>query len=104
MSSFAKWSRRSKSGKDDHMNRKLNAAITAGLSLSMVLSSTPVAAIAAETAQNTSGEAAAAATGVKLVSFFANGGTFADGSSISMNNPTNENGEINPPKESPVRD
>ncbi len=33
------------------MNRKLNAAITAGLSLSMVLSSTPVAAIAAETAQ-----------------------------------------------------
>ena len=104
MSSFAKWSRRSKSGKDDHMNRKLNAAITAGLSLSMVLSSTPVTAIAAETAQNTSGEAAAAATGVKLVSFFANEGTFADGSSISMNNPTNENGEINPPKESPVRD
>ena len=104
MSSFAKWSQRSKSGKDDHMNRKLNAAITAGLSLSMVLSSTPVAAIAAETAQNTSGEAAAAATGVKLVSFFANEGTFADGSSISMNNPTNENGEINPPKESPVRD
>ena len=104
MSSFAKWSRRSKSGKDDHMNRKLNAAITAGLSLSMVLSSTPVTAIAAETAQNTSGEAAAAATGVKLVSFFANEGTFADGSSISMNNPTNENGEINPPKESPVRE
>ena len=104
MPSFAKWSWRSKSGKDDLMNRKLNAAITAGLSLSMVLSSTPVAAIAAETAQNTSGEAAAAATGVKLVSFFANGGTFADGSSISMDNPTNENGEINPPKESPVRD
>ena len=103
MSSFAKWSRRSKSGKDDHMNRKLNAAITAGLSLSMVLSSTPVAAIAAETAQNTSGEAAAAATGVKLVSFFANGGTFADGTPISMNNKTNENGEINPPK-APVRD
>ena len=102
MSSFAKWSRRSKSGKDDHMNRKLNAAITAGLSLSMVLSSTPVAAIAAETAQNTSGEAAAA-TGVKLVSFFANGGTFADGTPISMNNKTNENGEINPPK-APVRD
>ena len=85
------------------MNRKLNAAITAGLSLSMVLSSTPVAAIAAETAQNTSGEAAAAATGVKLVSFFANGGTFADGTPISMNNKTNENGEINPPK-APVRD
>ena len=85
------------------MNRKLNAAITAGLSLSMVLSSTPVAAIAAETAQNTSGEAAAAATGVKLVSFFANGGTFGDGTLISMNNKTNENGEINPPK-APVRD
>ena len=103
MSSFAKWSRRRKSGKDDHMNRKLNAAITAGLSLSMVLSSTPVAAIAAETAQNTSGEAAAAATGVKLVSFFANGGTFGDGTFISMDNKTNENGEINPPK-APVRD
>ena len=104
MSSFAKWSRRSKSGKDDHMNRKLNAAITAGLSLSMVLSSTPVAAIAAETTQGTSGEAAAAAaTGVKDVSFFANGGTFADGTSISLNNKTNENGEINQPT-SPVRD
>ena len=69
----------------------------------MVLSSTPVAAIAAETAQNTSGEAAAAATGVKFVSFFANGGTFGDGTLISMNNKTNENGEINPPK-APVRD
>ena len=86
------------------MNRKLNAAITAGLSLSMVLSSTPVAAIAAETAQNTSGEAAAAATGVKTVSFYANGGTFADGSPISMDHKTNENGEINPLKDSPVRD
>ena len=86
------------------MNRKLNAAITAGLSLSMVLSSTPVAAIAAETAQGTNGEATvAAATGVKLVSFFANGGTFGDGTLISMNNKTNENGEINPPK-APVRD
>ena len=84
------------------MNRKLNAAITAGLSLSMVLSSTPVAAIAAETAQNTSGEAAA--TGVKTVSFYANGGTFADGSPISMDHKTNENGEINPLKDSPVRD
>ena len=86
------------------MNRKLNAAITAGLSLSMVLSSTPVAAIAAETAQNTSGEAAAAATGVKTVSFYANGGTFANGSPISMDHKTNENGEINPLKDSPVRD
>lgn len=51
MSSIAKWSRRSKSGKDDHMNRKLNAAITAGLSLSMVLGSTPVTAIAAQIEQ-----------------------------------------------------
>ena len=51
MSSCAKWSRRSKSGKDDHMNRKLNAAITAGLSLSMVLGSTPVTAIAAQVQQ-----------------------------------------------------
>ena len=51
MSSIAKWSRRSKSGKDDHMNRKLNAAITAGLSLSMVLGSTPVTAIAAQVKQ-----------------------------------------------------
>ena len=104
MSSFAKWSRRSKSGKDDHMNRKLNAAITAGLSLSMVLSSTPVAAIAAETTQGTSeGATAAASTGVKYVTFFANGGTFADGTPISMDNKTNENGEITP-HASPVRD
>ena len=33
------------------MNRKLNAAITAGLSLSMVLGSTPVTAIAAQVKQ-----------------------------------------------------
>lgn len=51
MSSFAKWSQRRESGKDDHMNRKLNAAITAGLSLSMVLGSTPVTAIAAQVKQ-----------------------------------------------------
>ena len=102
MSSFAKWSRRSKSGKDDHMNRKLNAAITAGLSLSMVLSSTPVAAIAAETAQNTSGEAAAAAADEKHVGFYANGGTFGDGSPLQTY-PLNEDGKINPPL-SPVRD
>ena len=103
MSSFAKWSRRSKSGKDDHMNRKLNAAITAGLSLSMVLSSTPVAAIAAETTQDTSGEAAAAAaTGVKQVIFIANGGTFTNGDP-NQRYSTNENGEINQPA-SPVRD
>ncbi len=51
MSSFAKWSRRSKSGKDDHMNRKLNAAITSGLSVSMVFGSTPVTAIAAQVQQ-----------------------------------------------------
>ena len=84
------------------MNRKLNAAITAGLSLSMVLSSTPVAAIAAETTQGTSGEAAAATTGEKEVSFFANGGAFADGSPLQTYS-TNGNGEINPPA-SPVRD
>ena len=67
------------------MNRKLNAAITAGLSLSMVLSSTPVAAIAAETTQDTSGEAAAAAaTGVKQVIFIANGGTFTNGDPTSV--------------------
>ena len=103
MSSFTKWSRRSKSGKDDHMNRKLNAAITAGLSLSMVLSSTPVAAIAAETTQDTSGEAAAAAaTGVKPVIFIANGGTFTNGDPNQCYS-TNENGEINQPA-SPVRD
>ena len=86
------------------MNRKLNAAITAGLSLSMVLSSTPVVAIAAETAQGTNeGATAAASTGVKYVTFFANGGTFADGTPISMDNKTNENGEITP-HASPVRD
>ena len=86
------------------MNRKLNAAITAGLSLSMVLSSTPVAAIAAETARGTNeGATAAASTGVKYVTFFANGGTFADGNLISMDNKTNENGEITP-HASPVRD
>ena len=84
------------------MNRKLNAAITAGLSLSMVLSSTPVAAIAAETAQNTSGEAAAAAADEKHVGFYANGGTFGDGSPLQTY-PLNEDGKINPPL-SPVRD
>ena len=102
MSSFAKWSRRSKSGKDDHMNRKLNAAITAGLSLSMVLSSTPVAAIAAETTQDRSGEAAAAAATGKPVIFIANGGTFTNGEPYQRYS-TNENGEINQPA-SPVRD
>lgn len=84
------------------MNRKLNAAITAGLSLSMVLSSTPVAAIAAETTQNTSGEAAAAAADEKHVGFYANGGTFGDGSPLQTY-PLNEDGKINPPL-SPVRD
>ena len=85
------------------MNRKLNAAITAGLSLSMVLSSTPVAAIAAEATQNTSeGTTAAASTGEKQVRFFANGGAFADGSLLQEYS-TNENGKINPPA-SPVRD
>ena len=105
MSSFAKWSRKSKSGKDDHMNKRLNAAITAGLSLSMVLSSTPVAAIAAETTQNTSeGATAAASTGVKTVTFVAEngGGAFADGS-IVMRIQTNDKGVCSMP-ESPVRD
>ena len=84
------------------MNRKLNAAITAGLSLSMVLSSTPVAAIAAETTQGTSGEATAATTGEKHVSFFANGGAFANGSNLQTEE-LNENGKITQPN-SPVRD
>ena len=84
------------------MNRKLNAAITAGLSLSMVLSSTPVAAIAAETTQGTSGEATAATTGEKHVSFFANGGAFANGSDLQTEE-LNENGKITQPN-SPVRD
>ena len=84
------------------MNRKLNAAITAGLSLSMVLSSTPVAAIAAETTQGTSGEVTAAAADEKHVGFYANGGTFGDGSPLQTY-PLNEDGKINPPL-SPVRD
>ena len=87
------------------MSRKLNAAITAGLSLSMVLSSTPVAAIAAETTQNTSeGATAAASTGVKTVTFVAEngGGAFADGS-IVMRIQTNDKGVCSMP-ESPVRD
>ena len=87
------------------MNTKLNAAITAGLSLSMVLSSTPVAAIAAETTQNTSeGATAAASTGVKTVTFVAEngGGAFADGS-IVMRIQTNDKGVCSMP-ESPVRD
>ena len=84
------------------MNRKLNAAITAGLSLSMVLSSTPLAAIAAETTQGTSGEATAATTGKKHVSFFANGGAFANGSNLQTEE-LNENGKITQP-DSPVRD
>ena len=84
------------------MNRKLNAAIAAGLSLSMVLSSTPVAAIAAETAQGTNGEATAAAATGKRVDYYANGGTFADGSDW-QNNYTNENGEVTP-SAAPVRD
>ena len=87
------------------MNRKLNVAITAGLSLSMVLSSTPVAAIAAETTQNTSeGATAAASTGVKTVTFVAKngGGAFADGS-IVMRIQTNDKGVCSMP-ESPVRD
>ena len=84
------------------MNRKLNAAITAGLSLSMVLSSTPVAAIAAETAQGTNGEATVAAATGKRVDYYANGGTFADGSDWQKAE-TNENGEV-APAAAPVRD
>ena len=84
------------------MNRKLNAAITAGLSLSMVLGSTPVAAIAAETTQGTSGEATVAAAAGKRVDYYANGGTFADGSEW-QNNTTNENGEVTP-SAAPVRE
>ena len=84
------------------MNRKLNAAITAGLSLSMVLSSTPVAAIAAEAAQGTNGEATVAAATGKKVDYYANGGTFADGSDWQKAE-TNENGEV-APAAAPVRD
>ena len=84
------------------MNRKLNAAITAGLSLSMVLSSTPVAAIAAETAQGSNGEATVAAATGKRVDYYANGGTFADGSDWQKAE-TNENGEV-APAAAPVRD
>ena len=84
------------------MNRKLNAAITAGLSLSMVLSSTPVAAIAAETTQGTNGEATVAAATGKRVDYYANGGTFADGSDWQKAE-TNENGEV-APAAAPVRD
>ena len=89
------------------MNRKLNAAITAGLSLSMVLGSTPVAAIAAETAQNTSeGATAAASTGVKTVIFVAangGGGAFKDGNITTSPMQTNDEGVCSVP-ESPVRD
>ena len=89
-------------GKGHHMNRKLNAAITAGLSLSMVLGSTPVTAIAAETAQGTNGEATVAAATGKRVDYYANGGTFADGSDWQKAE-TNENGEV-APAAAPVRD
>ena len=88
------------------MNRKLNAAITAGLSLSMVLGSTPVAAIAAETAQNTSeGATAAASTGAKTVIFVAanGGGAFKDGNITTPPIQTNDEGVCSMP-ESPVRD
>ena len=84
------------------MNRKLNAAITAGLSLSMVLSSTPVAAIAAEATQGTNGEATAAAATGKKVDYYANGGAFADGTEWQTGH-TNENGEVNP-SAAPTRD
>lgn len=73
MSSFAKWSRRSKSGKDDHMNRKINAAITAGLSLSMVLGSTPVTAIAAQPQQLAAKSATEANVEYATVTFYDEG-------------------------------
>ena len=84
------------------MNRKLNAAITAGLSLSMVLSSTPVAAIAAETTQGTSGEATAAAAAEENVKFYANGGVFKNGGDWQTGN-MNENRMVSPAA-APVRD
>ena len=88
------------------MNRKLNAAITAGLSLSMVLSSTPVAAIAAETAQGTNeGATAAASAGKKTVMFVAanDGGGAFEGGEITFGAETNDEGVCPMPK-SPVRD
>ena len=88
------------------MNRKLNAAITAGLSLSMVLSSTPVAAIAAETARGTNeGATAAASAGKKTVMFVAanDGGGAFEGGEITFGAETNDEGVCPMPK-SPVRD
>ncbi len=88
------------------MNRKLNAAITAGLSLSMVLSSTPVAAIAAETTQGTNeGATAAASAGKKTVMFVAanDGGGAFEGGEITFGAETNDEGVCPMPK-SPVRD
>ena len=88
------------------MNRKLNAAITAGLSLSMVLSSTPVAAIAAENAQGTNeGATAAASAGKKTVMFVAanDGGGAFEGGEITFGAETNDEGVCPMPK-SPVRD
>ena len=88
------------------MNRKLNAAITAGLSLSMVLSSTPVAAIAAETARGTNeGSTAAASAGKKTVMFVAanDGGGAFEGGEITFRAETNDEGVCPMPK-SPVRD
>ena len=88
------------------MNGKLNAAITAGLSLSMVLSSTPVAAIAAEAAQGTNeGATAAASAGKKTVMFVAanDGGGAFKGGEITFGAETNDEG-VCPVPESPVRD
>ena len=59
------------------MNRKLNAAITAGLSLSMVLGSTPVTAIAAQVKQPAAKDAADAAEWRSLTVYDSATGEFA---------------------------
>ena len=59
------------------MNRKLNAAITAGLSLSMVLGSTPVTAIAAQVKQPDRADAADAAEWRSITIYDSATGEFA---------------------------
>jgi len=59
------------------MNRKLNAAITAGLSLSMVLGSTPVTAIAAQVKQPAAKDAADAAEWRSITIYDSATGEFA---------------------------
>lgn len=88
-----------KSGKDDHMNRKLNAAITAGLSLSMVLGSTPVSAIAAEvnTQSNSDNNSQVATQSVTTILFVANGGSFSGGEP-TFTGYTNDSGVVAQPE------